>query len=81
MSMIDKNKIVLGVYMSILKKPEIQKDDYLVCACMEVMYSQILDEISKGATGIDDLAESLGVTTGCSSCVDEIMMILKEAKK
>ena len=65
--------------MSILKKPETQKDDYLVCACMEVMYSQIKDEIEKGADTMEALADRLGVTTGCSSCVDEISMILKEA--
>lgn len=65
--------------MSILKKPEMQKEDYLVCACMEVMHSQILDEVSKGADTINELAERLGVTTGCSSCVDEIEMILKGA--
>lgn len=65
--------------MSILKRPDAQKDDYLVCACMEVMYSQIVDEIAKGAGTMDELAERLGVTTGCSSCVDEIEMILKDA--
>ncbi len=54
------------------------KDDYVVCTCMEVMHSAILEAISKGEDSFDKLSDSLGVGTGCSSCVQEVHEILKE---
>jgi len=54
------------------------KEDYLVCTCMEVMYSQIIQAINNGAHTFDELSDQLGVGTGCSSCVDEVHQILSE---
>jgi bacterioferritin-associated ferredoxin len=62
----------------LLKRP-----DYLVCTCMGVMYSDICNQISAGSITFDQLSETLGVGTGCSSCVSEVHEILQEqlAKK
>lgn len=60
------------------KSPLAQKPDYLVCTCMEVMYSQIVDAINNGSDSFQALSDKLGVGTGCSSCVDEVMHILQE---
>lgn len=57
------------------------KDDYLVCTCMEVMHSQIVDAIQQGDTTFEKLSDKLGVGTGCTSCVDEINEILREELK
>lgn len=54
------------------------RPDYLVCTCMEVMYSQIIDAIKQGEDTFEKLSNFLGVGTGCSSCVDEVHEILKE---
>lgn len=53
-------------------------EDYLVCTCMEMMYSHIVDAIDRGAGTFDQLSDQLGVGTGCSSCVDEVHEILAE---
>lgn len=50
--------------------------DYIVCTCMEVTYLQIMQEIKNGADNFKKLSKSLGVGTGCSSCVEEIEEIL-----
>ena len=55
-----------------------QRPDYLVCTCMEVMYSQIVAAVHEGAQAFESLSERLGVGTGCSSCVEEVYEILKE---
>jgi NAD(P)H-nitrite reductase large subunit len=55
--------------------------DYLVCACMCVMYSEIVEAIENGAKSFDDLSADLLVGTGCNSCVAEIQDILKEKVK
>ena len=60
------------------KSPLLERPDYLVCTCMEVMYSQIVKAIKEGATTYQELSDKLGVGTGCSSCVDEVKEILKE---
>ena len=62
---------------------QIQKgtDDYLICTCMGVMYSEICDAIDNGAHTFQDLSERLGVGTGCSSCVAEIGQILQSRLK
>ena len=58
-----------------------QREDYLVCTCMEVMYSQIVEAIHNGADTFNKLSDLLGVGTGCSSCVDEVNQILAEEIK
>lgn len=55
--------------------------DYLVCACMCVMYSEIVEAIDSGCKTFDDLSSSLLVGTGCNSCVAEIKQIVKEKVK
>ncbi len=68
--------------MSEQKSCQKQCADYLVCTCMGVMYSDICDAIRKGNTTFDALSDSLGVGTGCSSCVAEVHDILaQEVKK
>ncbi len=56
-------------------------DDYLVCTCMGVMYSEIIDAIHKGARDFQALQDQLMVGTGCSSCVQEINDMLKQCAK
>ena len=55
-----------------------QRPDYLVCTCMEVMYSQIVEAIQEGVNTFEQLSDMLGVGTGCSTCVEEVYEILKE---
>ena len=55
--------------------------DYLVCACMCVMYSEIVASIESGAKSFEDLSTELLVGTGCNSCVAEIEQILVEKVK
>jgi bacterioferritin-associated ferredoxin len=63
------------------ESPLLKRPDYLVCTCMEVMYSQIVESIKSGTDTFEKLSDELGVGTGCSSCVDEVHFILKEEKK
>lgn len=63
-----------------MKSPLEVKNDYLVCTCMVVMYSEILQAIEEGCTDFDSLQERFGVGTGCSSCVPEVHEILEQAK-
>ena len=60
------------------QSPLLQKPDFLVCTCMGVMYSEIVQAIKDGATSFEKLSDLLGVGTGCSSCVEEVYAILKE---
>ncbi len=53
------------------------KIDHLVCTCMGVMQSEILQAIDDGVDTFDGLSEKLGVGTGCSSCVAEVKQILQ----
>ncbi|MGE0009994.1 MAG: (2Fe-2S)-binding protein [Candidatus Babeliales bacterium] len=56
-------------------------DDYLVCTCMGVMHSEIIEAIHAGARDFQALQDQLMVGTGCSSCVAEIMEILAQCAK
>ena len=60
------------------QSPLMQKPDYLVCTCMGVMYSEIVQSIQNGSRTFDDLSELLMVGTGCNSCVPEVKDILKQ---
>lgn len=66
--------------MSDYKSPLDSKPDYLVCTCMGVMYSDIVEAIESGSNTFDQLSDELGVGTGCNSCVDEVNYILEETK-
>ncbi len=59
-----------------LEKMPIQ--DHLVCTCMGVMYSEIVEAIKHGYRDFNALSELLGVGTGCSSCVSEVNEILQQ---
>ena len=63
------------------KSPLLQRPDYLVCTCMGVMYSDICDAIKSGTQTFENLSDTLGVGTGCSSCVSEVHEILAEQLK
>lgn len=56
-------------------------DDYLVCTCMGVMYSEIIEAIHSGAKDFQALQDQLMVGTGCSSCIQEINEILAQCAK
>jgi bacterioferritin-associated ferredoxin len=60
------------------QSPLMQKPDYLVCTCMGVMYSEIVNAIKAGNATYEQLQETLLVGTGCSRCVEEVHLILKE---
>lgn len=61
--------------------PLSQRPDYLVCTCMGVMYSELYQAIQEGDTTFQALSDRFGVGTGCSSCVDEVIDMLKEHAK
>ncbi len=58
-----------------------EQEDYLVCTCMGVMKSEILDAINNGADTFEQLSQDLGVGTGCSSCVEEVQQMLAKGLK
>lgn len=61
-----------------MSSPLDKMPDYLVCACMCVMYSEIVTAVENGAKSFEDLSAELLVGTGCNSCVAEIEQILRE---
>lgn len=63
------------------KSPLAQRPDYLVCTCMGVMYSDIINSIEEGNDTYQKLQDALLVGTGCNSCVEEVKMIVKEEVK
>lgn len=65
----------------IMKSPLLQRPDYLVCTCMAVMYSDLVQAINEGSKTFEELKEKLLVGTGCSSCVEEVHQILHEHAK
>lgn len=58
------------------KSPLAQRPDYLVCACMGVMHSDIVQAIQNGCDSYQKLHETLFVGTGCSSCIEEVKEIV-----
>lgn len=61
-----------------MKSPLDKKPDYLVCTCMCIMYSDIVESIKSGSKTFEDLKSELLVGTGCNSCVAEVEEILRE---
>ena len=56
--------------------------DYIVCVCMGVSYSDIVNEIQGGTRTFKELYDKLGVGSGCGACKQDIKDILeKELKK
>ena len=64
-----------------IKSPLLERPDYLVCTCMYVMHSDIVQAIQNGADTYQKLKDTLLVGTGCSSCVAEVKEILFQEKK
>lgn len=62
----------------VMVSPLEKMPDYLVCACMCVMYSEIREAMAAGCKTFEDLSNELLVGTGCNSCVAEIEQILRE---
>lgn len=63
------------------KRSDCCKPDYLVCTCMGVMHSEIVEAIHQGENTYERLQGSLGVGTGCNSCVSEVREILRDETK
>ena len=57
------------------------EQDYLVCTCMGVMKSEIIEAIDRGANTFQALSDEIGVGTGCSTCVAEVHQILAQEKQ
>lgn len=55
--------------------------DYLVCTCMGVLKSEVIEAIDRGNDTFEQLSQELGVGTGCSSCVEEVHQILEKSKQ
>lgn len=49
-----------------------------VCICKAVTDKQIRRAKSAGAASLEDLRETLGVTSGCGSCTGAVEAILEE---
>jgi len=64
--------------MNTLKSPLLNRPDYLVCTCMGVMHSDIVQAIENGSDSYQKLQDVLLVGTGCNSCVPEVFSILDE---
>ena len=56
-------------------------NDYVVCACMDVMRSELVRAIEGGVTTFEELQDQFGVGTGCSSCVDEVKQLVREMRE
>ena len=67
--------------MNEYKSPLQQRPDYLVCTCLGVMYSDIIQSIKEGADTYQKLQDVLLVGTGCNSCVTEVKQIVEEETK
>lgn len=59
-------------------KQVVVEQDYLVCTCMGVMKSEIIEAIRGGASTFQLLSDDLGVGTGCSTCIEEVNQILSK---
>lgn len=57
------------------------KPDYMVCTCMAVMHSEIIQAFTQGDLTIAALKDRFGVGTGCSSCLSEINDLINDFSK
>lgn len=48
----------------------------IICLCHAVTDEELLYEIGKGASTIDDIEEACGAGSGCGICKEEIQEIL-----
>lgn len=52
----------------------------LVCHCMKITDSQIIEKVRKGLGTIEALARECGITMGCGGCTSLVKKIIKEEK-
>ncbi|MDE0660597.1 MAG: (2Fe-2S)-binding protein [Gammaproteobacteria bacterium] len=50
-----------------------------VCLCQAVKDSEVRQAVASGVEDVDQLAEALGVGTGCGSCRDFAQSLIDEA--
>lgn len=50
-----------------------------VCLCQAVKDSEVRQAVASGVENVDQLAEVLGVGTGCGSCRDFAQALIDEA--
>lgn len=50
----------------------------IVCHCMRITDSQILEKIRNGLTTVEDLADDCGITMGCGGCRPSVEKIIRE---
>lgn len=53
----------------------------LVCHCMNITDSQIIEKVRSGLDTVDDLARECGITMGCGGCYSLVEKIVKEENK
>ncbi len=51
--------------------------DEVVCNCMGVTASEIIDAINSGAGTIEEIQEATGAGTVCGGCISDIEELLK----
>lgn len=57
-------------------------EDILICTCMEVYKSTIVEAIiEKNLSTFDEISEATGAGSVCGMCRDEIELIIQEIKK
>lgn len=50
----------------------------LVCHCMKITDSQIIEKVRNGLDTVEDLARECGITMGCGGCYSLVEKIVKE---
>jgi len=57
-------------------------EDILICNCMEIYKSTIIEAIKEhNLKTFDEISEATGAGTVCGMCRDEIELIIEEVKK
>lgn len=54
--------------------------DKIICKCLSVKYSQIIDDMANGSDNIEKIMKNTGATTCCGGCTSEVLRILKREK-
>lgn len=53
-------------------------NDKIICRCLSVKYSQIMENIDGKCNNIDYIMKSTGATTCCGGCTSEVLRILEK---
>ncbi len=59
-------------------KKNAECQDYVVCGCNNVWYSEIKKAIEEGAHTIETIKEKTLASTGCGTCQREVERVLQE---